>query len=340
MDDQQIVGLQAAVEESLRSAGSRVDSLNPGDFRAVLETYLRHAKAASEPYLLQFLTVHFLAAEAAGETRNVGSPPADWRIHSREVLAQFRKHQAVALAVLGLDEPTPLDSVEPRLSGLWGGQSTVGDVLDLPLPPSKWAEGYSWRLVPVFSGLEVEDSEGLSSLPVQPLYRLAQLSRRIAHRTGITQQEAVAFLVADEDVTLPWIRATVDERPLAGADGVTLVIGTMEVRPDEVRAAYEQVRADRETAAQGPQGMLIEVPMLFEPAYVRRPIPDKTAALIAFVDKYRADRALQSMSEADWETCNRAFGVEYRGTYKAYGNGQSMRSMYSRAKGYGRGGTP
>jgi len=341
MSDMETDRLRSTIEERLLERGAKDGQINADEFRAACSVYRQVVQ--TEPALVNALMLHFMARQAATTAVNVGSPPADWRIHSREVMAQFRKHQAVVLALLELEAPAPLSSVESRLWGMWNSQMCVGEALDLPLPPHQWYEGAprssTWRRVPVFQGRVANDDEEDAYLPVQPLYRLAQMAAHIAYRTGITPQEAVAFLVADEDVILPWIRATVDERPLTGTDGVTLVIGTTEVRPEEVRAAYEQVRADRDKASKVPEGMLIAVINPFEPAYSRRPIPEKTAALIAFVDKYMRDRGLHKMTAEDWDACNKEFGEKYSGTYEAYGKGETMRTAYARAKKRAKGAT-
>ena len=82
MDEAQASRMQTLVEESLREVGARVISLNAGEFRAVLHEYAKRAPSGtSEAVLLNWLRMHYVAASAASESRNVGSPPADWRIH-------------------------------------------------------------------------------------------------------------------------------------------------------------------------------------------------------------------------------------------------------------------
>jgi hypothetical protein len=365
MDEQQVARMQVVVEEGLRSAGAKVSTLNAGEFRAKLAEYMRRApRDTSEALLVNLLTMHYIADEAATTPINVGNPPADWRIHSREVMRVYQWEQTEMLAVFGLDKPVHWTQIAPLLEGMCERQDRKGDHVWLDYPafanmPVGDGRDRVIRSIPVWPGYTrdefnkalwsaptVEEDNPDSDLdltgllPDQPLDRLARTSKRIAESTGILQSEAVAFLLAGEDVVLPWIRVEVAYRGFAGATQVTLTIGTTEVRPDEVRAEYERARLadplpdyrdafDSDTADWLRGLFRSDIPV---PTYVRRPIPEKTAAMLAFVDRYKTDEGLQRMTAEDWDACNDAFDIEYAGTYEKYGSGETLRTAYSRAK--------
>ena len=358
MDERGIAKLQEGVEELLRGIGAKRTTLSAEEFRAAVSVVRRWMPQATADELRKQLTVHFLANEALPTPRNVGEPPADWRIHSREVMRTFKRDQAQMLPVFGLDRPIRRSEIAPLIQAMqkreevrggphvWlnypevahvGGAAGVQERIQRA---SVWP-GYTDDEVLEALLLEDERTGAVNMPPPQPLYRLALTADDIADMTGISQSEAVAFLLADDDVMLPWIRAQGRYRQWTGAIEITLTIGTTEVRPEEVRAAYERVRSDPFGGPEEP-GRRPLVPLeqmvktgLVEsgpPTYVRRPVPEKTAAMLAFVDKYKADGGLQRMTAADWDACNDAFGVEYANTHERFNTGATLRSAYSRAK--------
>ena len=351
MDEREVARLQEEVEKLLRGHRARRTTLSAEEFRASFRVVEKWAPQATADELRQFMTVHFLADEAMSESRNVGEPPAHWRLHSREVMAQFKRYQPYMLAMFGREKPFPLSLIAPAVEYFAVHQRPVGEPEWLHYPVVANSGGGDGGIRPqmtvVFPGYtrveELNQEEAMNDResvtvfdapslpPAQPLYRLAGRARDIADKTGISQSEAVGFLLADTDVVLPWIRAQICSLAWTGATGVTLTIGTTEVRPDEVRAAYEQVRADPSSGFKEPEPWLIEEVTPF-PTYVRRPIPEKTAAMLAFVDKYKADEGLQRMTAADWDECNDSFGVEYAGTYEKYKTGETLRTAYAHRK--------
>lgn len=363
MDEREIAELQKAVEKLLRAAGAGRTTLNPDEFQATVGEYRKWASQATGDKLAVGLAMHFLANEAASGVRNVAEPPADWRIHSREVMQTFKRDQAQMLPVFGLSRPIHRSEIAPLIQAMqkreevrgspptWlnypevthvGGAAGVQERIQLA---SVWP-GYTDD--EVFEALlhENERTSAVNMPPPQPLYRLALTADDVADMTGISQSEAVAFLLADEDVMLPWIRARRRYRQWTGAIEITLTIGTTEVRPEEVRAAYERVRSDLLGGPEEPERRpLVPLEQMVKtglvesdpPTYTRRPVPDKTAAMLAFVDKYKADRPWQRMTAADWDECNEAFGAEYAGTYEKYKTGETLRTAYSHRKRAARG---
>ena len=269
--------------------------------------------------------------------------PPDWRLYSRRIMDTYRPGQA---AVLGALQTATLPSVQviaPYVEALGAAQSKVGVWSYLWYPVG---DGSMAHQLTVFSGIESpwgSDWKGARvidlSLPVSPLFRLAEEARRIARGTGLWEADAVAFLLADVDVTLPWIQCA----PVyhGGGRGLTVEIhvGSTTARPAEVAAAYEVFLARHDRTIRGMEIAGKRTAHWPRPnhatPYVRGRITGKTDEIVRFVNSYRRERNITgSMPGGEWAKVCTAFNEHWHRDHPddAPIKANSIRVMYTNAK--------
>jgi len=91
---------------------------------------------------------------------------------------------------------------------------------------------------------------------ISPLWWLWRHAAKIAQETGAAEEAAVAFLVCDEPLVLPWLEVRTVE--YGARVGFELSVGTPAVSPEAVASAY--AAAVTECGQEPPEGSAIEEP--------------------------------------------------------------------------------
>jgi hypothetical protein len=280
--------------------------------------------------------------EHSSHTRYAQAPP-DWRLYSHRIMESYRNEQQKILTVFSRAEPlSSWQDIAPLIEAMAGSQQKVGAWGRLPYPvsPAAGNDLSYWKETTVYSGVENpfgRDFLGRPqvdlSLPVAPLFRLIETARRIEAETGLQAFKAIAFLLADEPVTLPWIEVSMKLHGVERGMEVDVHIGTTEVKPEEVRAAYQRFLSEHALrisgiARFGARRSIEGKPLL----YARRRTEDKTRAMVAYVDEYRRAKGISgNMPAGGWKDVRERFNTERGDECGTYGSDGSMRVQYSRA---------
>lgn len=303
-----------------------------------------------EPYLTHLLTAMVrysrgMPEAGSTEARAIDAPP-DWKMYSHNVFEQYRREQRRILGLFGLASALDYDEEDNApvcelLQRADRAQTPVGHALDLCY------YGDDGGYIEAWGGVN-DDA---------PLYQLAELSARMAAAEGISQEDAVDFILTDHEIVLPWIDARIDRSSLGDRMRVVLSIATTDIHPDEVRDAYARViQVDlpklKDRLRTGPQtgdskldalarklGAEIEdaqarlMPELKTmPTYTRSRTTARMAAMVLFVDAWKRERQiLGPMPSGEWPKVSAAFNESFRDTHKPF-EASNMRKQYRNQK--------
>lgn len=183
--------------------------------------------------MMEFLST--LATEVGKPA--VLTPPASWTNFWRtRVLPTFRDDQLRCLGAFGLRNPIALEDVAGFLDGAaqtsWGQSDASSARRDDP--------GISLRV-------PAPDGDGLTCKTLwfdwelrSPLLFLKETASALVRQNPeVSEEDAVGYLMADVPFSPTWLKARCD---LWGH--VELSVGSLEVRPEEVAAAYASARRD------------------------------------------------------------------------------------------------
>lgn len=240
--------------------------------------------------------------------------PGDWRVYSRQVLDAHHETRHRILGLFGREAPFPtwneaLSFLERTMKA--APQEGRWRQLDL-----RDANGMVVTFA-VYDGLSDRDAD--EDVPRPPLFELAGESLSLARSLRVAQHQIIAWLMADEPFTLPWITGHLAENRSTGTTTATLHIMSTEAHPEEVASAYDQLRhLDMRPIQPGP---------LSRP-YKRSRTTDRLGAMVAFVDAYKASSGAKRVES--WPALAEAFSEQHP-EYKPF-KPESMRVQYSQKK--------
>jgi hypothetical protein len=230
--------------------------------------------------VLRALVTDFAAAPVIDSIRV--EPPVAWAVHSRRVFDAFRREQDRMLAVFGLDPAIPVDEIAATVRVYADAQVREGDLQTLKCPVRRRDGSLGFRPVDVFQGHDnaamLDAMLGKQTAPIrptQPLYRLWAAAVEVSRGTGVSEGQAVAFLLSDHRANLPWIDITTHDRsgPAGESRSVTIHVGgNLRVRPNEVAEAYREAVATFKPSKTG---------------FTRQ--DEQTVELVRFMDELRAE---------------------------------------------------
>lgn len=237
-------------------------------------------------------------ARGLGETstRKV-EPPASWRLFSQQVLDRYRPTQRLMLGLFGLGADGPLaepDEIAPLLDSYAETQDTQGATMFLEFPAG-------FRRT-VFSG---------NSRHSAPLYALAENVSAICNAEGFRAPDVVEFLLADQEIVLPWIDVRLAPRAVEGRSAVHITVGSESARPEEVADAYSSALVSfdavflKALAADTESGLV---------PYTRSRVTNRIATMVTFVNAWKRDQGLKAESQmpsGKWPEVAAAFSAAH-----------------------------
>jgi hypothetical protein len=286
-----------------------------------------------------------------------------WRRFQSQLVGRlffgYRDKQREVQRLFGLPAPLPLASgadalaLERYLAAVADSCPRQGDTLAVATPLGGEIKFYRGYHLPEDIGADhlIKGKDGWTATTCKPLARLREHARQIAHETGCSEGEAVAFLVSDVLPALPLMGMRVerarlayddDERPaefnpelamkvrrfgrarLAGQRHLdhayyTIVVFSHLVAPAEVADFYRTVRdhdARRSTYADYPKGR------------EAKPLRPWTLELLRFVGEER-QMTVPSRRLMPWRELQLLWNRRY--PQKPYHTWQAMRRSYRQA---------
>lgn len=244
--------------------------------------------------------------------------PERWRRKSEILLDQYRDMKLEVLQAFGRQQPFVLAELDHVLSdfaaqtvGARGvltgiqyplGAGGIGNVVFTHVDPPQYPTGI----------IEDETAWPLayaSWRTAQPLSHLRIMAKRLGRDTGLDLAGAVAYLLTDEQVVLPWL--SIAERQGALGPRFTIAIGSVDVSAEDVRDAYSERRRT----------------VTRSPSY--KPIEADTLALVHFVQE-----RLPETGRIPWTAIWRAWGETAevnRGARTKYSSWRSLKNVYESA---------
>lgn len=349
--------MSAPLDYAAIAKGLRVSEAEVRHMHDILTA--RGMGTAKDPRIVARLMGAMLEYSREGQQGSAASPgfpqpPSDWIVYSSEVMDAYRDEQRMVLGLFGMERPLGSDSeIEPLIRDFERAHNQlVGTPADLVFPSGEtgtsYAEAWSGVSESEFRDDDLWRHPSLASAMFQPLFSLARISARISDAEGITQEQAVSFLLANTPVTLPWINVSVRGASRGNRKRVTIALGSTEVRPDEVAAAYRlglSQHVERMADVEGALGSELLSSLRQHAAdaqehsaekdastYSRSRITARVAAMVTFVDAWRREHHVDGeMPRGGWALVSAEFEERYRGEHKPFAP-NNMKAQYRDAK--------
>ncbi|HZL06636.1 MAG TPA: hypothetical protein VFE45_14685 [Coriobacteriia bacterium] len=202
--------------------------------------------------------------------------PQHWRHQCERLFRAYREDAAVALLILGVDEPLAPEGLGDYLTEVATRERDEGDVEAIAYLDTlgnvchvRLRRGYTQKELreavkrgeakrfPVWPPKGVSEREHRANPQAVPgrnmridwiaprtnrLCRIADLARKIAKQTGCHEAEATMFLLCDIVPQLPWLEAVVFKFDSGRRHAFDIHVGSPLVPAEDVRRFYIQVR--------------------------------------------------------------------------------------------------
>jgi hypothetical protein len=223
-----------------------------------------------------------LVRDAKSGRITAAEAPPWWRLYCHRVSEPYMSRRAEVQERLGLEEPLTVEYLGVYMRTAFAYSqiharripNNMDEVLRFPLGSGQTGYLRIARLaVPEDDAVMLRAAEALNerraqvgkkpvSLPslgqpqISPYWWLWHHAATIAQETGAEDAAAVAFLVCNEPLVIPWLEVRTIER--GQGVGFELSVGTPAVNADVVASAYAAAVA--ESGQQPPEGSAIEAP--------------------------------------------------------------------------------